>query len=240
MKAISMRQPWASMTAAGLRDVDVQNRDTKYRGSVLLHASSRRVSRDFGADVPAEQLCRVRNAQMMGFIPYDEEMPVSAVVGYARLVECAPQMVDSVWSGTGVNWVLEDARLFDTPIPGIKGKQGLFDVNELQDIEHLPSHELPAPWSDYADGVFSLSMSDVEIERQWPELPLVVMLCGDALAYPLFEASDPERPLRQVKQLRLVSSTTVAVHQVRSVTLATEEVAGHTLRYVAIAFEARS
>ncbi len=71
MRAISIRQPFASLTAAGIRDLDVQNRDTKYCGRVLIHASSRRVGKDCGKDMTVDQYCQLRNAQALGVIPYD-------------------------------------------------------------------------------------------------------------------------------------------------------------------------
>ena len=85
MRAISIRQPFASLTAAGIRDLDVSNRDTKYRGRVLIHASSRRVGKDCGKDMSVDQYCRLRNAQALGVIPYDEEVPLSSIIGFAEL-----------------------------------------------------------------------------------------------------------------------------------------------------------
>jgi len=231
MKAISIRQPWASMTAAGLRDVDVSNRDTNYRGMVLLHASSRRVGRDCGADMPMELLCRLRNAQTLGLVPYDEEVPLSAVVGFASLTDCSRGPVDSIWSNVGVNWVLCDAQLFDTPIYGIKGKQGLFEVAEISDISAYPHHQVPTPESQYKDGVFSLTMSEMEIERQQPGFPIVLLLCDDGLATPLL-ASDGQ--LREVHELHLISSSEVHIFQVSSMSLHEELMAGHLVKYVSI------
>lgn len=208
MRAISIRQPWASLTAAGIRDIDVSNRDTKYRGRVLLHASSRRVGRDFGHDVSPDWLARLRNAQMMGLVPYDEEVPVSAVIGTALLTDCTSEPQDSPWSATGNNWVLREAVLFDQPILDVKGKQGLFDLPEITE-ELLPTrHPAFHPETSYREGVFSLSMTDEELERQRPELPIVLMICGDLLAKPLLEDKEGHTVLKPVGQLEIITPTT--------------------------------
>lgn len=234
MKAISIRQPWASLTAAGIRDIDISNRDTHYRGPVLLVASARRVGRDFGHDIPTDWYCRVRNAQALGLIPYDEELPVSCAVGLAHLTDCTATMQDSPWSAMGNNWVLRDAQLFTNPIFGVKGKQGLFEVTEVQE-EHLPpSISLPMPWSSYADGTLSLSMTEAEIERQIPDWPLVLIICSDGLAQPaLLEGADGYT-LRPIERIRLVSPQSEVTFAVSAAQILSEEREGHHLQYIAL------
>jgi hypothetical protein len=41
MKIISVRQPWASLIANGIKDVENRTWPTRYRGRVLVHASQR-------------------------------------------------------------------------------------------------------------------------------------------------------------------------------------------------------
>lgn len=237
MKAISIRQPWASLTAAGIRDIDLSNRDTNYRGPVLIVASSRRVGRDFGHDVPLDWYCRVRNAQALGWIPYDEELPVGCAVGMAMLEDCTTAMQDSPWSALGNNWVLRDARVFCTPLSGLKGKQGLFDVPEIKE-EGLPmSNCLPSPWSRYEEGVYSLSMTEEEQDRQIPDWPLVLMVCNDGLVNPLLEPTDKGYRLKPIRQLRLVSPQGSSSFDVARAQLLTEEREGRSYSYLAIDFE---
>lgn len=230
MRAISIRQPWASLTAAGIRDIEVSNRDTKYRGRVLLHASSRRVGRDFGHDVPADWLARLRNAQMMGLVPYDEEVPVSAVIGMATLTDCTTGPQDSPWSATGNHWVLREAVLFDQPMLEVKGKQGLFDLPEITE-ERLPSaHPAFHPATAYHDGTFSLTMTDEELERQRPELPIVLMICGDLLAQPLLEEREGHTVLRPVTQLEVITPTARRCFEVTEASLSEEEYIAFNIR----------
>lgn len=230
MRAISIRQPWASLTAAGIRDIDISNRDTKYRGRILIHASSRRVGRDFGTDIPQDWLCRLRNAQMMGLVPYDEEVPLSAVIGIAELTDCVAEMQDSPWSAAGNNWVLRDMQIFDEPVFGVKGKQGLFDVAGITEGDLPPHHQPMQPWSSYDTGTFSLSMSEAEIERQIVDWPLVIMICDDRLATPLLSGDK----LREVHHVRLSAGQSEKTFAVREAEIRTEEMAGHQVRYIAL------
>lgn len=231
MRAISIRQPFASLTAAGIRDLDVSNRDTKYRGRVLIHASSRRVGKDCGKDMSIDQYCRLRNAQALGVIPYDEEVPLSSIIGFAELVDCTTEPTDSDWDpGNGIRWVLRDPRIFDTPITGIKGKQGLFDVPELTE-EMLPSHHEPATmWSEYHEGIASISMTDEEIDRQLDFWPISLCICSDGLTEPLMVGSHP----KPIYTINLVSKTRTISYKVREVRRWEDKLFGQPLSYLSI------
>ena len=41
MKAISIRQPWANLIAAGGKTIEVRTRPTKYRGPLLIVSAKR-------------------------------------------------------------------------------------------------------------------------------------------------------------------------------------------------------
>jgi len=40
VKALSLREPWASFMIHGIKTIENRNWPTKYRGTVLVHASS--------------------------------------------------------------------------------------------------------------------------------------------------------------------------------------------------------
>lgn len=231
MRAISIRQPFASLTASGIRDLDVSNRDSKYRGLVLIHASSRRVGKDCGKDMSTEQYCRLRNAQALGVIPYDEDLPLSSIIGFAELVNCTTEPTDSDWDpGSGIRWVLRNPRIFDTPITGFKGKQGLFDLPELTE-EMLPSHHQPARmWSEYLDGIVSISMTDEEIDRQLDFWPISLCICSDGLTDPLMDGRHP----KPISIINLVSNTRTITYKVREVRRWDDAVFGQPLSYLSI------
>jgi hypothetical protein len=61
MKIISIRQPWAALIVSGAKDGENSTWPTRYRGSVLVHASLRpdnispdEIERRFGVRSPCE------------------------------------------------------------------------------------------------------------------------------------------------------------------------------------------
>lgn len=108
MKALSVKQPWASLIAGGLKSVETRTWYTRYRGEMLI-CSSRRGGRDDSPLLPRGQaLCIV------------------------ELVDCRPMTRDDeeaacckVYPGAYA-WVLRNIRII--PRLRVKGRQGLFDV----------------------------------------------------------------------------------------------------------------
>lgn len=105
MKALSLRQPWASLVASGRKTVETRKWHTRYRGDLLI-VSSRR---------PAIA-------------------PAGMALAVVRLVDCRPMTeadadaaciapYPGAWA-----WVLGDLRLIENPFP-VKGALGLYEVD---------------------------------------------------------------------------------------------------------------
>ena len=76
MKILSIRQPWASLIVAGVKDVENRTWPMRYRGRVLIHSSLRAddtssedIERRFGVSLPAE-------------------LPLGGIVGMTEIVDC--------------------------------------------------------------------------------------------------------------------------------------------------------
>ena len=41
MKAVTVKQPWAGLIMAGMKDIENRTWETEYRGKLLIHASSK-------------------------------------------------------------------------------------------------------------------------------------------------------------------------------------------------------
>ncbi|RZJ91586.1 MAG: ASCH domain-containing protein, partial [Chryseobacterium sp.] len=41
MKSLSIKQPWASLIASGIKDIENRTWATKYRGRIYIHASGK-------------------------------------------------------------------------------------------------------------------------------------------------------------------------------------------------------
>ena len=142
MKTISVKQPWAYLLAASIKNFE--NRTwklpEKYKGErVLIHASAKLAKHEFTWE------------QSSVLAQHDEkfDMHFSAIIGSVRFVDCVINH-PSIWAekterfaineswpngrpesagkkGDIYNWVATDAVLFEEPILNVKGKLGFWD-----------------------------------------------------------------------------------------------------------------
>jgi hypothetical protein len=137
MKGLSFRQPWALLTALGLKPVDNREWRTSYRGPVYIHASE-------GPDYyppPYTELWLLGNLK-----PEERELFLAtprvkgAIIAEANLIDCLRQGQEplfpeyrspvqwSPWFVGGYGLVFADPKLYPAPIP-YKGGLKLFEVN---------------------------------------------------------------------------------------------------------------
>lgn len=140
MKTLSIQQPWASLIACGLKDVENRKWALKTLPvRVLIHAGARRRCKE--AELGYVEYLPVQNYQIMGILPPNlDNLPLSAIVGVATIDKCVEEY-DSVWAqegpGAEFKWVMRDVQMFKEPITDIKGALGLFDVPAV-DENNLP------------------------------------------------------------------------------------------------------
>ena len=126
MKVISIKQPWASLIAHGIKDIE--NRTWKcpkkyIEQRVLIHASA---NDGFGRIVNEEAIFKFY-IQKLGI--ECKKLPHGAIIGSVVIADCI-QNHPSVWAEKGCwNWVLKDAVLFDKPIMNVKGKLSFWEYN---------------------------------------------------------------------------------------------------------------
>lgn len=140
MKALSIKQPWASLICCGLKDVE--NRKWALRSApirVLIHTGAKRD--DLTEDtMPLIWMNPIENAKTMGILDNLAELPTSAVVGIATIERCVEEH-DSIWAQEGpfaaYKWIMKDVKMFKEPILNVKGKLGIFDIPEITE-DKLP------------------------------------------------------------------------------------------------------
>ena len=103
MKALSIRQPWANLIAAGYKTIEVRTWSTKYRGSLLIVSAKRPAVPPSGCALAVVNLVDCR--------------PMTAADEPAAMLKREPNL----WA-----WVLTDVRRVE-PQP-VLGKQGLFEA----------------------------------------------------------------------------------------------------------------
>ncbi len=145
MKTLSVKQPWASLICAGIKDVENRSwKPAQVPGRILIHASSAKVPRNFLNKIPEEMVSEISNHVFFGNLAPLNELPTSAIVGYVTVTGFEEGYVDSAWSdGPGViKWKLEDAWMFDEPILNVKGKLNLFDYDDIDEDNLPPAHKV--------------------------------------------------------------------------------------------------
>lgn len=154
-KAISVKQPWAYLLCAGIKDIE--NRTwklpEKYKGEwILIHASGS-LGKKFNINLTDEQMIAafgsIANAVIIGTFDF------GAIVGAVKFSECVMN-ANSIWAEKSVetrvwangtewfipnkpiyNWVVQDAVLFDDPIRNIKGKLSFWEFDLPEEYQNL-------------------------------------------------------------------------------------------------------
>jgi len=146
-KAISIRQPWAHLIAAGIKDIENRSWKTNFRGRVLIHTGAQFFKSDKSPDVftESQNIAIKNNDSILNDLTwrYAEavDWPFSAIIGSVEIVDCVINH-PSIWAEkTGIdihgefkdppykciyNWVLKNYIFFDQAILNVKGKQSFF------------------------------------------------------------------------------------------------------------------
>ena len=145
MKSISIKQPWAYLIVAGIKDIE--NRTwkcpEKYIGTrVLIHASAKTLDWD-------KLINYMTYIGALGPFTYKwtrkwlEGLQTGAIIGSVEIVDCVinnssiwaektalPEQLDNkcIW-----NWVLANPILFDEPILNVKGKLSFWNYEFSED-----------------------------------------------------------------------------------------------------------
>ena len=106
MKALSVRQPWASMIVSGEKTIETRGWSTYYRGDLLI--------------------CSTKQ-------PIFPMQPSGYALAIAELIDCRPMIQNDellacckIYPGA-YSWILKNIRLIKQ-FP-VKGRLGLFDVD---------------------------------------------------------------------------------------------------------------
>ena len=126
MKAITIKQPWASLIVHGIKDIEDRTWPCpkKYLGQrVLIHASGKPLNYDnfYDSILTNEQLLALpENKEWKDF-----SFCTGSIIGSIEIVDCV-QNHSSIWAEKEVyNWVLANPILFESPIENVKGRLSL-------------------------------------------------------------------------------------------------------------------
>ncbi len=123
MKALTIKQPWASLIIEGYKKYEFRSWKTNYRGKILIHAG----------------LSLEKDVQER-FKDYNLDYQLGYIIGEAEIVDCILvdekfneelRNIDPIVYGRSNHvenyaWKLENIKKYDNPIP-CKGKLGLWN-----------------------------------------------------------------------------------------------------------------
>lgn len=121
MKALSIRQPWAWLIVNGFKDIENRRWNTKYRGKVLIHASSQLTKMEYQTAVEL-----IFSIKPDIFLPSFEELQRGGIIGIATITgtcESSP----SPWFFGPVGFQLRDGQ--PLPFYPMRGRLSFFDTN---------------------------------------------------------------------------------------------------------------
>lgn len=145
MKALTIRQPWASLTlmldenGKAFKQVETRSHRTNYRGRLAIHAGKMK-DPEFFLGMPEREWRYFQEAGIGGGYEL-EKLPYGAIIGEVTLIDSVPlddltattlytvrEMTFGDWSlGVGrYGWIFDDPVLYDQPIPA-RGQLGLWN-----------------------------------------------------------------------------------------------------------------
>lgn len=104
MRIITVRQPWASLIAIGVKRIENRSMRISYRGELGIHA---------GLGVDDSHAARLFAYNQFGSADY-AGLPCGAVIAVVDLVEVIDKSDDPFFSGP-FGWVLKNARALKEP-----------------------------------------------------------------------------------------------------------------------------
>ena len=140
MKVLSVKQPWAWLIVAGVKNVENRTWFTNYDGPLLIHAGktwdhegAERIRQEFPRawqliDKHFGVVSGMRGTTYPPVCRHTGEF--GAIVGQVELMDCTePTFLHaSKWAEPELwHWNLRNAKTFNQPIP-CKGHQGLWEV----------------------------------------------------------------------------------------------------------------
>ena len=143
MKAITVKQPWASLIVEGIKDIENRTWPTKYRGKVLIHAAASSWSWDkfssYIERIDCENLELQKIVRENSFSKnWLNNLSKGVIIGSVDIVDCVINH-SSVWAEKSemflksdiaykhtYNWVLANPIKFHEPIPA-KGKLSFWE-----------------------------------------------------------------------------------------------------------------
>jgi hypothetical protein len=131
MKAITIKQPWASLIVKGIKDIENRTWKTNFRGTILIHSAKKE----------ADLKTYLTSEYQRHFVSQLKRPYINGcIIGSVDIVDCVKSLdnQNSLWGGLYCyHWKLENAIEFPEPIPA-KGRLSFW---EYANINSEPEEE---------------------------------------------------------------------------------------------------
>lgn len=143
MKALTIKQPWATLIALGEKKYETRSWRTNYRGKLAIHAGKQ-------IDMGAFREPRIKSILEKHGITDPKQLPIGAVIAISELADCHQVIMDfdthAETTGCFIDeyeyplgcyeigrfaWELKNVQPLETPI-GAKGQLSLWEWNPQQ------------------------------------------------------------------------------------------------------------
>lgn len=131
MKVLSLTEPYATLIKNGIKTIETRSWNTKYRGTLYIHASSTKTPKTYK-----------ENVELMSLVN-DDELNYRNIICSCELVDCIEMTEDfvekikklnrneyitGIYSKGRYAWILENSKALDKPIKA-KGHLGIWNYN---------------------------------------------------------------------------------------------------------------
>jgi len=142
MKTLAIRQPWASLIAMGIKDIECRDAmPTKCR-KIFIAASGAKVKWNDLEDYVQRLILDLEKA---GKMPAYKNWPKKCIIGHADIVKVGIEPVESIWGRDwpGMKYTLRNAEVLDEPLYGLNKATPYFYNVEGYSEQNLPkSHKV--------------------------------------------------------------------------------------------------
>lgn len=140
MKALAMYQPWASLLACGISQVENRNWVTEERGTFLIAATNNKEVWD-SLDPQIKGI--YKHLEKQGILPAYEELPTNAIIGYADLASIVDRCnLPGTNRKYAYHFVIRNPHVFDELILNHTVGSKFYEVKEVTPENMPASHQV--------------------------------------------------------------------------------------------------
>lgn len=137
MKVLTIKEPFATLIAQGIKDVENRTWKTTFRGRIYIHTAQKPACKKLVEVLDWKQAFEYGyKYKEKGFkeIQSTSQLTHGAIIGEVDIVDCVLNAT-SIWAGKSNNgevwnWILANAVIYDKPILHIKGKLSLWNYEK--------------------------------------------------------------------------------------------------------------